>query len=809
MSNTTEGIYTLQDLNTSISNNNHYTFICFSKKEEELGCFSLTFPCEFKDRFGNKYSSLLHFTSAQKALLFNDYSSHKKIISTNNLQEISQISKHITNFDREKWDKISYKFAYEGNLYKFTQNDKLFETLLSSKPDSLFVCCDPNDPKYGIGLTLQDSKCRNPFEWKGHNLLGFQITKVRDILFKATSNCKYVSYAYMNHVPTIISSQCIESIDLISSGITQLNLQDHCYLKRIRASNCCKLTNITIKNMHNLEVIDLLDSKSLQIARITNCPKLTTLDIGHCEHLKKLSEIPSLKYLSAAFCKSLEPFQLTEHLIYADVSFSSINPLVVISHSKEIECFICSNVTMRLSDLTQCRSLKIFEISSSKLFCDSISHKHINLKTVIFGKEASCEGDLSLLNNFYITCRPQNPHNLLDFKPEYAKYQKLLYGPWGVPRIDLTPPVIIFGPCIRPPLSVNQKAAADAILGSLYASAVGDMLGAGTEGLSKNNTKATLPGKSASITWTHPRCRHVRIVRGTATDDTSQSILIMRSIVDSNIHHSNSPSVIDIEGVKIDPFDFGRKLIDWIQNGHCEHKQKKGLGVGSKTLAVSKNRKYLVAPFAAAEEEWRKNGENIFSNGCIMRIASSGCFAFWNEKAVVGITECFCRMTHFDPRCVFSSIAASLLISRYIMWNSGLSGEPSIDKTLVDALKYVPGIERHKKELEFHLNVKSLDELDLESRELRGSCMKTLGCAVWCLRYCESIDEALFKVIRQGGDTDTNAAVVGACLGAKYGFRAIPQEYLDYMFMGEWMYREIVPFMQLMGIEVPHSPFLK
>ena len=35
------------------------------------------------------------------------------------------------------------------------------------------------------------------------------------------------------------------------------------------------------------------------------------------------------------------------------------------------------------------------------------------------------------------------------------------------------------------------------------------------------------------------------------------------------------------------------------------------------------------------------------------------------------------------------------------------------------------------------------------------------------------------SVVRAGGDADTNAAVACAILGAKYGFSAIPQEYVE------------------------------
>lgn len=212
-----------------------------------------------------------------------------------------------------------------------------------------------------------------------------------------------------------------------------------------------------------------------------------------------------------------------------------------------------------------------------------------------------------------------------------------MYGPWGVPGIDLTPSVIVKKPVISPPHSINQKAASDSILGSLFASAAGDMIGAGTEGLPKNLAKAEQIGKKTNIAWTHPRCIHRNkcFVRASPTDDTSQCLLIIRSIIDTNVKHYKSSTLFDFEGVKIDPCDFGRKLIDWIEYEHPKHKQKRGYGVGSKTVRVCSNKNFLKKPFVASEEEWRKICENMCSNGCIMRIASSGCFAFWNENVVV------------------------------------------------------------------------------------------------------------------------------------------------------------------------------
>ena len=40
-------------------------------------------------------------------------------------------------------------------------------------------------------------------------------------------------------------------------------------------------------------------------------------------------------------------------------------------------------------------------------------------------------------------------------------------------------------------------------------------------------------------------------------------------------------------------------------------------------------------------------------------------------------------------------------------------------------------------------------------------------------------ESALRQVVEAGGDTDTNGAVAGAVLGARYGASAIPERWLD------------------------------
>ena len=172
--------------------------------------------------------------------------------------------------------------------------------------------------------------------------------------------------------------------------------------------------------------------------------------------------------------------------------------------------------------------------------------------------------------------------------------------------------------------------------------------------------------------------------------------------------------------------------------------------------------------------------------------------------------DAYARVTHADPRSIYSSVAAALLIARYIKWNAGIGEkeEPNIDEILQFAKKFVPNIEEYEDDVNFYSNCKTVEELQLSEYGKIGYTLKTFGSAVWALRYCKSIEEGLKIILREGGDADTNGAVVGALLGAKFGFKSIPKELIDYMFIGQWMFKEITPFMKLMGLEMPPSPYL-
>ena len=70
-----------------------------------------------------------------------------------------------------------------------------------------------------------------------------------------------------------------------------------------------------------------------------------------------------------------------------------------------------------------------------------------------------------------------------------------------------------------------------------------------------------------------------------------------------------------------------------------------------------------------------------------------------------------------------------------------------------------------------------LDSLCLDDEKSMGYTLRTLGAALWAYWHATSYKEGILKIVLSGGDADTNAAVAGAILGAKFGICHIPDEW--------------------------------
>lgn len=140
-------------------------------------CLSQWYPCEFEAE-GTKYTSAEQYMMAEKARLFGDEEIRAQILKTSDPAICKKLGRKVRNFNQEKWNKNRENIARKGNFYKFSQNAKLREFLLSTG-DKILVEASPRDRIWGIGMGKSNPDALDPAKWRGRNLLGFAITSVR------------------------------------------------------------------------------------------------------------------------------------------------------------------------------------------------------------------------------------------------------------------------------------------------------------------------------------------------------------------------------------------------------------------------------------------------------------------------------------------------------------------------------------------------------------------------------------------------------------------------------------------------------
>jgi ribA/ribD-fused uncharacterized protein len=87
----------------------------------------------------------------------------------------------INNFDEATWGERKYDIVREGNFHKFNQSKKLRECLLNTGT-AILAEANPIDNVWGIGLSQDSRNAKDPYAWKGLNLLGFAVMEIREYL---------------------------------------------------------------------------------------------------------------------------------------------------------------------------------------------------------------------------------------------------------------------------------------------------------------------------------------------------------------------------------------------------------------------------------------------------------------------------------------------------------------------------------------------------------------------------------------------------------------------------------------------------
>lgn len=283
----------------------------------------------------------------------------------------------------------------------------------------------------------------------------------------------------------------------------------------------------------------------------------------------------------------------------------------------------------------------------------------------------------------------------------------------------------------------------DKFKGTLFGQAIGDALGLGTEFMTKAEVKRYYPDGLADYSQIVQDCHRARWRKGDWTDDTDMTMCIVQAIIDDR---------------ELRPLSVARNFKQWFR--HVP------MGIGRHTCNVLSIGDYTEKPEMVAEKVWEMSGKRSAANGGVMRTSVIGLLGENVEKYAAEI----CRLTHADPRCMGSCAIVSLMVHSLVYKDEILPIE-----TLVKIGN------RYDKRIEPYLRMSwenSLDALVLDDESTMGYTLKTMSAGLWSLYHCSSFEDGLLAVANAGGDADTNGAVAGSLLGARFGYENIPERFI-------------------------------
>lgn len=152
--------------------------ICFHNPDEENGYLSNWYYSDFSIN-DVKYTSMEQYMMYKKALCFQDFSIAKEILVTQDVAQIKELGRLVSEYNDNIWSGMRQILVYEGLKAKFSQNKNLQKQLVETK-DAILAECAVKDCVWGIGLSMHDPNRLNPEQWRGKNLLGYTLMMVRD-----------------------------------------------------------------------------------------------------------------------------------------------------------------------------------------------------------------------------------------------------------------------------------------------------------------------------------------------------------------------------------------------------------------------------------------------------------------------------------------------------------------------------------------------------------------------------------------------------------------------------------------------------
>jgi ribA/ribD-fused uncharacterized protein len=134
------------------------------------------------EAFGEIFTNSEQLYMWLKAMHFRDKETAKRIVEEGTSPRVAKdLGRLVKNYDDKEWDKIREGQMYIAVKAKFESSELLKEKLLNTG-DRILVEGTPFDPVWGVMIKWDDDRILDEKNWKGQNLLGKVLMKVREEL---------------------------------------------------------------------------------------------------------------------------------------------------------------------------------------------------------------------------------------------------------------------------------------------------------------------------------------------------------------------------------------------------------------------------------------------------------------------------------------------------------------------------------------------------------------------------------------------------------------------------------------------------
>jgi len=253
------------------------------------------------------------------------------------------------------------------------------------------------------------------------------------------------------------------------------------------------------------------------------------------------------------------------------------------------------------------------------------------------------------------------------------------------------------------------------------------------------------------------------LLAGQVTDDTQMAVCLARSLTE--------------RGGTLDVDDVARRYVAWMGGT---------FDIGNQTSSALRRIEDGEPPTQAGKATWIASERRAAGNGSLMRIAPIA-VAYGkrgDDAAMARAAVDESLITHADPRCALACagfVAAMTGDDRVARARGGVeAGRAYLARAWPDE---IAAIDQAAADLATDLDAALAPSPDvygaLHLHAAAGFVRVAFRLALWHVHHTASWRDAAVDVASRGGDADTNAAIVGALLGARDGASAIPHAWRE------------------------------